>query len=284
MARRSECDSSANHHLLNPWNKDTILFKSCFDWREVAAGTRFNRYNLSAYSRFQKISRSSCVRPTGPVLGMSWQLIVQKQTDHGKYNESYPVYKYTNNIPHQLEIKLSFSLHACQLEKVLKARTTCLVASSCLCSSSICWHVPYVGCAKVIKISTALLLPTCLQGWQQAAKSTPILALEAGSRWSRIRGFELLLHLQKPILSHGIFNAEGRREEALLVEEEEVLIDRLVQPEVIETLETPHFRPLFFGQKECQRKSGQKKWPERSTAGLQHMPSSCPRTACGEPL
>ena len=199
-----------------------------------------------------------------------------------------PIYKYTNNIPNQLEIKLSFSLHACQLEKVLKAHTRLLVAC--------------VGCAKV-KISRALLLPTCLQAWQQAAKSTPILAIhwlhclrrlmfEAGSRWRRIGGFELLLHLQKPILSHGIFNAEGRREEALLVEEEEVLIDGLSaaqassikQPEVIETLETSHFHPLFFGQKECQHKSGQKKWPERSTAGLQHMPSSCPQTACGEPL
>ena len=167
---------------------------------------------------------------------------------------------------------------------------------------SIRWHLPCVGCAKV-KISRALLLPTCLQAWQQAAKSTPILAIhwlhclrrlmfEAGSRWRRIGGFELLLHLQKPILSHGIFNAEGRREEALLVEEEEVLIDGLSaaqassikQPEVIETLETSHFHPLFFGQKECQHKSGQKKWPERSTAGLQHMPSSCPQTACGEPL
>ena len=123
----------------------------------------------------------------------------------------------------------------------------------------------------------AHLLPTCLQAWQQAAQSTPILALhrlrrvrclifEAGSLWSRIGGFELLPHLQKPLLSHGILNAEGRREEALLVEEEEVLIDGLSggpassieQRQVIETL---HFHLLFFGQTE---------WPEWQCQSVQN--------------
>ena len=109
--------------------------------------------------------------------------------------------------------------------------------------------------------------PSLALHWLHCLGRLRRLMFEAGSRWSRIGGFELLLHLQKPILSHGIFNAEGRREEALLVEEEEVLIDGLSAaqassikpPEVIETLETPHFHPLFFGQKECQHKSGQKK-------------------------
>lgn len=91
--------------------------------------------------------------------------------------------------------------------------------------------------------------PSLALHWLHCLHCLRRLMFEGGSRWSRIGGFELLLHLQKPILSHGIFNAEGRREEALLVEEEEVLIDGLSaaqassikQPEVIETLETPHF-------------------------------------------